>query len=55
MLPELELKRYFKVWFLELSFSDGKELKLMFCPSLLSMMKLSTLFYIVEKSKKLNP
>ena len=27
MLPELELKRYFKVWFLELTFSDGKELK----------------------------
>ena len=28
MLPELELKRYFKVCFSELTFSDGKEQKL---------------------------
>ena len=27
MLLQLELKRYSKVWFLKLTFSDGKELK----------------------------
>ena len=27
MSPELELRGFFKIWFLEMNFSDGKELK----------------------------